>query len=53
MCDFFVVEKEKAKKETEHEELNEMQYKRVDIILSELVKQFPIRAIADKVVKTN
>ena len=48
----FLVEKEKAKKEKDHEELNELQYnKRVDIILSELVKQFPVRAITDKVVE--
>ena len=50
--DFFLVEKEKVKKEKHHEELNELQYKRVDIILSELVKQFPVRAVADKVVKS-
>ena len=47
----FLVEKEKVKKEKEPEELlNELQYKRVDIILSELVKQFPARVVTDKVV---
>ena len=46
----FLVEKEKVTKEKEHEELNELQYKRVDIILSELVKQFPVRVVTDKVV---
>ena len=46
----FLAEKEKVKKEKDYEELNELQYKRVDIILSELVKQFPVRAVTDKVV---
>lgn len=48
----FLVEKEKVKKEKDQElqELNELQYKRVDIILSELVKQFPVRVVTDKVV---
>lgn len=48
-----LAEKEKVKKGKEHEEINELQYKRVDIILSELVKQFPVRAVADKVLPKN
>jgi len=44
-----IVEKEKVKAEKDHEEFNELQYKRVDMILSELIKQFPVRAVADKV----
>ena len=52
MYDFLVAEKEKVKKEKYHEEISELKYKRVDIILSELVKQFPVCAVADKVIKS-
>jgi len=45
-------EKEKDKKPPKNnEECSEAQSRRVEVLLSELVKQFPVRAVAGKVNK--
>ena len=47
-------EKEKDKKSPKiNEECSEAQGRRVEVLLSELVKQFPVRAVAGKVSKEN